>query len=146
RGSTAISMLLDGRALNDWSLRELAGHLRLPACGRFVVIVAQSLTTGDAPLPEIEPKLRSLDISSAWQLLPDFHVGIVHVRSEHKLCVAIDLISRMATERVGVSAMFEDLRDTPKALHVARVMACGSIDSASGVNVFDGSILATAAV
>jgi GAF domain-containing protein len=146
QASTAIGMLLDGRALDDWSLREVAGRLRLPACGRFVVIAAQALTTGDAPLPEIEPKLRSLDISSAWQLLPDVHVGIVHVRSEHKLRVVIDLISRTATDRVGVSAMFEDLRDTPKALHVARVMAHGSIDSASGVNVFDGSILATAAI
>src|SRR5262249_14689235 len=85
RGSTSIGLLLDGRALDDWSMREIAGHLRLPAVGRFVVIAAQVLTAGDAPLPEIEPTLRCLDISSAWQLLPDLHVGIVHVRSKNQL-------------------------------------------------------------
>jgi sugar diacid utilization regulator len=52
----------------------------------------------------------------------------------------------MTTVRVGVSAAFEDLRDTPRALHVARVMLRGPTDSTSSVAVFDGSILATAAV
>jgi DNA-binding PucR family transcriptional regulator len=52
----------------------------------------------------------------------------------------------MTTVRVGVSAAFKDLRDTPRALHVARVMLRGPTDSTSSVAVFDGSILATAAV
>jgi sugar diacid utilization regulator len=47
---------------------------------------------------------------------------------------------------VGASAPFEDLRDTPRALHVAKVMMRGPTDSTSSVAVFDGSILATAAV
>jgi DNA-binding PucR family transcriptional regulator len=55
-------------------------------------------------------------------------------------------MSRITTARVGVSAPFEDLRDTPRALHVARVMLRGRTDSTSPVSVFDGSILSTAAV
>jgi sugar diacid utilization regulator len=47
---------------------------------------------------------------------------------------------------VGVSAAFKDLRETPRALHFARVMLRGPTDSTSSVAVFDGSILATAAV
>jgi sugar diacid utilization regulator len=47
---------------------------------------------------------------------------------------------------VGVSAAFEDLRDTPRVLHISRVMLRGPTDSTSSVAVFDGSILATAAV
>src|SRR6478672_5947724 len=101
---------------------------------------------GDEPLPEIESKLRSLDIFSAWRRLPDLQVGIVHVESDQKLDRVIGLVSRMTTVRVGVSAAFEDLRDTPQALHVARVMVRGPTDSTSSVAVFDGSILATAAV
>jgi len=58
----------------------------------------------------------------------------------------VSLMSRMTTVRVGVSAAFKDLRDTPRALHFARVMLRGPTDSASSVAVFDGSILATAAV
>jgi sugar diacid utilization regulator len=141
-----VDALLEGRAFDEWSLREVAGHLRLPINGPFVVIAAQAPTVGDEPLPEIESKLRSLDIFSAWRLLPDLQVGIVHVTSNQKLDRVVALLSRMTTARVGVSAAFEDLRDTPRALHVARVMLRGPTDSTSSVAVFDGSILATAAV
>jgi sugar diacid utilization regulator len=148
-GSQRLSLvdaLLEGRAFDDWSLREVAGCLRLPINGPFVVAAAQAPTVGDEPLREIESKLRSLDIFSVWRLLPDVQVGIVHVKSNEKLDRVVALLSRMTTARVGVSAAFGDLRDTPQALHVARVMLRGPTDSASSVAVFDGSILATAAV
>jgi sugar diacid utilization regulator len=148
-GSQRLSLvdaLLEGRAFDEWSLREVAGSLRLPINGPFVVAAAHVPTGGDEPLREIESKLRSLDIFSAWRLLPDVQVGIVHVTSDHKLDMVIGLLSRTTTARVGVSAAFKDLRDTPRALHVARVMLRGPTDSTSSVAVFDGSILATAAV
>jgi sugar diacid utilization regulator len=146
RRSDLIDALLEGRAFDEWSLRDLAGCLRLPINGPFVVVAAHVPTVGDEPLPEIESKLRSLDIFSAWRRLPDLQVGIVHVASERKLDRVVALMSRMTTVRVGVSAAFKDLRDTPRALHVARVMLRGPTDSTSSVAVFDGSILATAAV
>ena len=146
RRSDRIDALLEGRAFDEWSLRDLAGQLRLPINGPFVVIAAHVPTVGDEPLPEIESKLRSLDIFSAWRRLPDLQVGIVHVASDHKLDRVVALMSRMTTVRVGVSASFKDLRDTRRALHVARVMLRGPADSTSSVAVFDGSILATAAV
>jgi sugar diacid utilization regulator len=141
-----VDALLEGRAFDEWSLREVAGSLRLPINGPFVVVAAHVPTGGDEPLREIESKLRSLDIFSAWRLLPDVQVGVVHIESDRKLDRVVALMSRMTTVRVGVSAAFEDLRDTPRALHVARVMLRGPTDSASSVAVFDGSILATAAV
>jgi hypothetical protein len=141
-----VDALLEGRAFDEWSLRQVAGNLRLPINGPFVVVATHVPTVGDEPLPEIESKLRSLDIFSAWRLLPDLQVGIVHVTSDQKLDKVVALMSRMTTARVGVSAAFKDLRDTPRALHVARVMLRGPTDSTSSVAVFDGSILATAAV
>ena len=144
--SDLIDALLEGRAFDDWSLRDVAGQLRLPINGPFVVVAAHIPTVDVEPLPEIESKLRSLDIYSAWRLLPDLQVGIVHVASDQKRDRVVALMSRMTTARVGVSAAFEDLRDTPRALHVARVMLRGPTDSTSSVAVFDGSILATAAV
>ena len=78
-GSQRLSLvdaLLEGRAFDDWSLREVADSLRLPINGPFVVIAAQAPTVGDEPLCEIESKLRSIDIFSAWRLLPDLQVGI----------------------------------------------------------------------
>jgi sugar diacid utilization regulator len=141
-----IDSLLEGRAFDEWSLREVAGSLRLPINGPFVVIAAQTPTVGDEPLREIESKLRSLDIFSAWRLLPDLQVGIVHVKSQQKFDLVVAVLSRTTTARVGVSAAFGDLHDTPQALHIARMMLRGPTDSTSSVAVFDGSILATAAV
>jgi hypothetical protein len=144
--SNLIDSLLEGRAFDEWSMWEVAGTLRLPINGPFVVIAAQAPAVGDEPLPEIESKLRSLDIFSAWRLLPDVQVGIVHVTSDQKLDKVVALLSRTTTARVGVSAAFGDLRDTPQALHVAKMMLRGPTDSTSSVAVFDGSLLATAAV
>ena len=141
-----IDSLLEGRAVDRWSLCEMASHLRLPADGPFVVIVAEGPAVGIEALPEVESKLRSRDVYSAWRLQPDMQVGIVHVKSDRHLDQILGLVSRLATNRVGVSARFEDLRDTPQALHFAKVMLRGRPHQASPVAVFDGSILATAAV
>ena len=148
-GSQRLSLvdsLLEGRAFDQWNLRDVAGCLRLPINGPFVAVAAHVPTVGDAPLREIESKLRSLDIFSVWRLLPDVQVGVVHVRSDQKLNMVVALLSRTTTARVGVSAAFNDLRDTRQALHVARMMLRGPSDSATSVAVFDGSIVATAAV
>jgi DNA-binding PucR family transcriptional regulator len=97
-------------------------------------------------LPDIEAKLRSLDISSAWRRLPDVQGGIVPANTDRHLAAVLTLVSRVAVGRVGVSARFGDLRDTARALHQARVTLRGRGDPGSPVSVFDGSILATAAV
>ena len=101
---------------------------------------------GAEALPDIESKLHSLDVYSAWRLFPDVQVGIVHAKSDQHLDKVLALISRMPADRVGVSARFDDLRDTPQALHFAKVTLRGRADRRSKVAVFDGSILATAAV
>jgi hypothetical protein len=144
--SNRLDGLVEGRGCDNWSLRDIAGFLRLPTNGPFVVIAAQVSVAGEEPLPDIESKLRSLNISSAWSLLPDLQVGVARVTSGEKLDAMVALMSRMTTARVGVSAPFEDLRETPTALHVARVMLRSRGDSGSSVAVFDGSILAGAVV
>jgi PucR C-terminal helix-turn-helix domain/GAF domain/GGDEF-like domain len=141
-----IDSLLEGRVFDHWSLWEVASNLGLPSNGPFVVIAAAVSAGGTEALPDIEPKLRSLDVHSAWRLLPELQVGIVHVASEQHLDRVVALMSRMEAARVGVSAPFVDLRDTPQALHFAKVMLRGRPDRRSPVAVFDGSILATAAV
>jgi hypothetical protein len=146
RRSNLVDALLEGRAFDEWNLRDVAGCLRLPINGPFVAVAAHVPTVGDAPLREIESKLRSLDIFSVWRLLPDVQVGVVHVKSDQKLNMVVALLSRTTTARVGVSAAFKDLRNTPRAVHVATMMLRGPTDSTSSVTVFDGSILTTAAV
>jgi hypothetical protein len=90
--------------------------------------------------------LRSLDVYSVWRLLPDLHAGIVHIHSQQQLDKVPALVSRLAAAPVGVGARYDDLRDTPEALHFAEVMLRSRRDRASPVSLFDGSILAAAAV
>jgi hypothetical protein len=111
-----------------------------------VVVGAEVPAVGRQALPGIESKLRSLDPYSAWRLHPDLQVGIVHVKSHRHLDDTLATVRRLATNRVGVSARFDDLRDASQGLHFAKVMLRGRSPKASPVAVFDGSILATAAV
>ena len=73
-------------------------------------------------------------------------IGIAHIKSDNKFDEIVALVCRMAANRVGVSARFDDLRDTPHALHCAKVTLRGRGDPATRVAVFDGSVLATAVV
>jgi DNA-binding PucR family transcriptional regulator len=141
-----MDCVLQGRILDEWAAWEAAIGLRLPSQGPFVVVIAQAPAIGTLALPEIESKLRSLDVYSVWRVLPDLQIGIVHINSDSQLDKVLALLSRTATHRVGVSARFDDLRDAPQALHVAKVTLRGRVDSGSRVAVFDGSLLATAAV
>jgi PucR C-terminal helix-turn-helix domain/GGDEF-like domain len=144
--SLPIDALLYGPILDEWRVWEIANHLRLPCRGTFVVIAAEAPAVGEVALADIEPKLRSLDVYSAWLTLPDMDVGIVHIKSERHRHKILELLSRTTTGRVGVSAPFDDLRDTPQALHVAKVTLRSRAPRTSSVAVFDGSLLATAAV
>ena len=144
--SVLIDAVLRGRLFEQWSVWEAADYLRLPAEGPYIVIAAEIAELGMDALPQVESKLRSLDVFSAWRMLPDLQVGIVHVKTDKHLASVLALVSRMATTRVGVSARFNDLRDTAQALRYARITLRGRPDPALRVTQFDGSILATAAV
>jgi PucR C-terminal helix-turn-helix domain/GGDEF-like domain len=144
--SMLIDSLLHGRIFEQWSLWEAADCLRLPSAGPYVVIGAEVEVAGREALPQIESKLRSIDVFSAWRLLPDLQVGIVHVKTDKNLGDVLALVSRLATARVGVSARFDDLRDTAQALRFARVSLRGPLEPGLLVSQFDGSILASAAV
>src|SRR6201999_1304322 len=64
--SNRLDGLVAGRGFGDWSLRDIAGFLRLPTNGPFVGIAAQGSVAGDERIPEIECELRGLNISCAW--------------------------------------------------------------------------------
>jgi PucR C-terminal helix-turn-helix domain/GGDEF-like domain len=141
-----IDSVLRGRLFEQWSVWEAADYLRLPAEGPYVVIAAEVAEMGMEVLPGVESKLRGIDVYSAWRMLPDLQVGIVHIMTDKHLENVLGLVSRMATTRVGVSARFDDLRETAQALRYARITLRGRPDPGLRVTQFDGSIIATAAV
>ena len=79
--SALVEALLSHRITDSQSLWEAADLLRLPTSGPYVVVAAQLPAIGKLGLPTIENKLSIRDIRSAWRLLPDLQVGIVHLPS-----------------------------------------------------------------
>ncbi len=135
--------LLQGRIPSDQSLWEIAAILRIPTTGPYLAVAAATVEVGRAPLAGIADRLRAIDAYSAWRLLPDQQIGIVHAPTPAVRTAVIELLRRVAVARVGVSAPFGDLRDTPQGLTFARRELVGP---GTGVSVFDGSVLGTAAI
>ena len=138
--------LLEGRIFDDRTIWEIAELLRLPSRGPYVVIAAESPVVGKQAVRGIAGMLSSVDVSSAWRLLPDLQIGIAHIGSKTAHDALLELLGRVAATRVGVSPPFDNLAETAQALRYARI-ALTARDAAGGnVTVFDDSVLGVAAV
>ncbi|MEE6165197.1 MULTISPECIES: PucR family transcriptional regulator [unclassified Mycolicibacterium] len=144
--SALVEAILQGRITDTQNLWDAADILRLPTSGPYVVVAAQVPGIGRTGLPEIANKLDTRDIRSAWRLLPDLQVGIVHLRGSATLDELLGILRSAASDRVGVSPPFDDLTDTGEALRFARLAIAGRPIDDQLVQVFDGSPLAVAAV
>jgi hypothetical protein len=144
--SALVEALLSRRITDTQSLWEAADLLRLPTSGPYVVVAAELPAIGKLGLPAIENKLSTRDIRSAWRLLPDLHVGIVHMRIRDTISTLTSVLRQIATVRVGVSPPIDDLAETGSALRFARLAVTGKPSADSLVTVFDDTPLAVAAV
>src|SRR6202000_278953 len=145
--SALVEALLSHRMTDRQSLWEAADLLRLPTSGPYVVVAAELPAIGRLGLPAIENKLSTRDIRSAWRLLPDLQVGIVHLRkpaTPHTLGTLIDVLHQTATIRVGISPTFHELAETSSALRFARLAVSGKASADSLVTVFDDTPLSGA--
>jgi sugar diacid utilization regulator len=147
--SALVEALLSRRITDRHSLWEAADLLRLPTSGPYAVVAAELPAIGKLGLPTIENKLSVRDIRSAWRLLPDLQVGIVHLRgtaTADTLDVLVEVLGQAATARVGISPPFHELSETNDALRFARLALTGKPSANSLVAVFDNTPLAVAAV
>jgi hypothetical protein len=144
--SALVEALLSRRITDSHSLWEAADLLRLPTSGPYVVVAAELPAIGKLGLPTIENKLSTRDIRSAWRLLPDLQVGIVHLRGPDSLGTLVEVLRQAAAARVGISPPFHELTETIDALRFARLAVTGKPTADSLVAVFDDTPLAIAAV
>lgn len=147
--SALVEALLSRRITDRHSLWEAADLLRLPTSGPYAVVAAELPAIGKLGLPTIENKLSVRDIRSAWRLLPDLQVGIVHLRgpkAPDTLSALVEVLRQAATARVGISPPFQELSETNDALRFARLALNGKPSADSLVAVFDATPLAVAAV
>ncbi|MED5810957.1 helix-turn-helix domain-containing protein [Mycolicibacterium sp. 050232] len=144
--SALVEAILMGRITDTQNLWDAADVLRLPTSGPYVVVAAQVPSIGRTGLPEIENRLDARDIKSAWRLLPDLQVGIVHVRRPSAHDDLLEVLRGLASARVGLSPQFRDLSETGDALRFARLAIAGKESDDGLIRVFDDSPLAIAAV
>ena len=128
------------------ALTEALLEGRLPQRGPYVVIAADVPTVGKQPLRGIASILTSVDVSSAWRLLPDLQIGIAYIASQHTHDALLTVLRRVATTPVGISPPFDDLAGTAQALRYARFALNARNPSGATVVVFDDSVLGVAAV
>ncbi|MEZ0049552.1 hypothetical protein ABIA30_000542 [Mycobacterium sp. MAA66] len=144
--SALTEALLHARVSDARSLWEVAQTLQLPQTGPYVVVAAVCPELGRQALPGIADMLRSVDVFSAWRLLPDIQIGIANVAPPAAHAAMVDLLNRIAVGRVGLSPQFADLADTAEALRYARVAVTTQAGGPSAVTAFEDSLLAVAAV
>jgi PucR C-terminal helix-turn-helix domain/GGDEF-like domain len=141
-----VECVLEGRIVEQATLWEIASMLRLPSRGPYAVIAAECPSIGKAALPGIESKLSSIDIPSAWRLLPDVHLGLAHVRTDAKFDTLRQTIVRATATRAGISSRFDDLAQTPDAVTYARIALSSERVDGSLVGVFEDKPLTIAAI
>ena len=142
--SAVVQALLEGR-LDEANLWEAAEILRIPLRGSYVVIAAQAPGPGRHALPQVEAALKRIGVISAWRLLHDAEVGIAWLPGPRAhLARLADSLHSLSAGLVGVSPCYDDLRDTPRNLRLARI-ALRSAFAAQRVTVFDRDLFAVAA-
>jgi hypothetical protein len=137
--------LFSGTASPGHSPWEIADLLGLPTRGPYVIVAARTPELGRLALPGIVDVLRSSDIYSAWRLLPELQIGIVHLPSDGAHTNLIATLQRMSSRGVGVSPQFDSPAEIGTALRYARVAVTGSNESEPVVE-FEDSVLGIAAV
>jgi hypothetical protein len=139
--SVLVEALFTGVLTDRTTLWEAADALGLPTEGPFVVAAGVPVPGREA-LPGIETRLLAERIHSAWRLLPDLQIGVVAARGPDAEDATLRLLGGCATARVGVSPAYRALRETPRALRLARLALARVPRQATGVVRFDDSPVA----
>lgn len=141
-----VEALIDGRIVEQRDLFEIAQMLKLPVRGPYVAVAAECAALGRSALIGIEAKLGSDEIASAWRLLPDVQLGLVHVRDDAMLGILKGTLARLAVNRVGISSRFDDLRKTPQGVKYARIALSAEPRDGTLITTFEATPLSIAAV
>jgi len=142
--SALVAALLEGRITEHETLWEAAEILRISRRGPFVVVAAEVPEVGRQAFPEMESRLRSVGVASAWRLLADLQVGIVVLPESGRMDQLVAALTQHAETRVGVSPQYATLEGTREALRFAKFAILGTA-AGGNVTLFDTSPLAVTA-
>ncbi len=118
--SVMLLSLLDGSA----AAGEIGGLLRaleLPEHASYLVVAAERRSSGTDPVPDVQVRLRSAGIASAWTVWKGEFVGLVGCATRGESTAAVSVVASGARSRVGVSRPFSQLAASPEAVAQARM-------------------------
>ncbi len=144
--SAMVQALIEGRMPDTADLWNVADTLDLSLRGPYVVLCAELASTGRAVLPDVEQRLSSIGVFSAWRLQPDTQIGILHLGDDQRLDAVIEALRDYPATRIGISPPISDLAETARGLRYARTAMNASRLDRSSVTVFDQDALAVTAV
>jgi hypothetical protein len=143
-----LDALFDGGRESLPLTAGIARILDVPERAQFVAVAADVSEEGDDGLADIEARLRSLAIRSAWRRRRERQFGIVVLDGDAEAAsqrLAEILLCRSKT-RIGFSPYFGDLGDTAEFAALADVARAAVEPSEPGVTRFDDRPLAAVVV
>jgi PucR C-terminal helix-turn-helix domain/GGDEF-like domain len=144
--SAMVQALIEGRMPDTADLWNAVDTLGLSLRGPYIVLCAELASTGRAVLLDVEQRLSSIGVFSAWRLQPDTQIGILHLGDDQRLDALVETLRAYPATRIGISPLISDLAETARGLRYARTAMNASRLDRSSVTVFDRDALAVTAV
>ena len=138
RERAAMVEVILGGTVARGTLWEVAGALRLPLDGTFLVVAAET-EPGHDPIPRAESALAVVDVRSVWRLDAELSLGVLSLPGRSRNETVLTVLDRHATRRIGVSPVFGELHQAGWAVQLARLALGSQHTGSSGVAQFRDS-------
>ena len=115
-----VEVILAGTAPAG-TLWQAAQTLGLSLSGFFLVVAAESPQPGQDPLPRVESALAVQDVASVWRLEAARSLGVLSLGVRSRATTTLDILTRHASGRIGVSPVFFELGQAGWARRLAQL-------------------------
>ncbi|WP_203337719.1 PucR family transcriptional regulator [Nocardioides limicola] len=131
-----LRSLLDGTLDNPSRLWEARRVLQLPETGAFLVVSAEAMDTDHEPLHGVEDRLRKRDVKSVWITEVEAQIGLVSLPSPRHFDGVLQLLTELATTRIGVSQPFDTITDAHAAFRHAQLASRSARPGSASMTCF----------
>jgi hypothetical protein len=139
----ALASLFSGTTTSGQGFADVASALGLPKVGQFVVVASDSWPAGQERAPvTAERALASLGVRSAWRSEADGEVGLVSLTRSFRADRLMGYLTSLSVGRVGMSATFDAVLDTPAAVKQAQLARDTATPGRNGVMRFEDARVA----
>src|SRR5882757_1123474 len=117
RRLSMLDALFQGAVNDPTTLWEAAEALGVPLSGRFLIVITVSGHTTE----DVDARLLRRGIHPIWRWQPDALTGLLHLGASVAETTVLADLEAVATADMGVSGLFDHLRDAPGSVHDARI-------------------------